>query len=97
MILCWLLEFIYCSFVVSVSYNPLERRETSKGGKEVSKRSAQSQQSSKGTTTAPKAQSNHNPRRNETNPVVLNSANQSGKSSRPSSREGIEYDKQVVS
>lgn len=76
-----------------ISYNPLERREACKGGKEATKKAAQSQPSSKGTTAAPKAQSNHNSRRNETNSV--NTVNQSGKSSRPSSSGGPAYDEQV--
>ncbi|PON67202.1 Microtubule-associated protein RP/EB [Trema orientale] len=79
------------------SYNPLERREASKGGKEATKKGAQSQASSKGAAAAPKAQSSHNARRNDANAV--NSANQSGKSSRPSSSGGPAvpaYDEQIT-
>ncbi|KAH7566633.1 hypothetical protein ACOSP7_023215 [Xanthoceras sorbifolium] len=50
-------------------YNPLERRETCKGGKEASKKSAPSQSSTKGPTAASKAQSSHNSRRNDASSV----------------------------
>ena len=56
-------------FNIIVSYNPLERREASKGGKEVSKKSASSQSSSKGSTAAPKAHSSHHARRNDASSV----------------------------
>ncbi|PON35334.1 Microtubule-associated protein RP/EB [Parasponia andersonii] len=91
----------YCDSVNAAglvhSYNPLERREASKGGKEATKKGAQSQASSKGAAAAPKAQSSHNARRNDANAV--NSANQSGKSSRPSSSGGPAvpaYDEQIT-
>lgn len=51
--------------IIIVSYNPLERREASKGGKEASKKSAASQSSTKGPTAATKALSSHNARRND--------------------------------
>ncbi|KAL5556929.1 hypothetical protein UlMin_039165 [Ulmus minor] len=68
------------------SYNALERREACKGGKEASKKGAQSQASSKGTTAASKAHSSHNARRNDA--ITVNTVNQSGKTSRPSSSGG---------
>ncbi|KAL7193309.1 hypothetical protein ACSBR2_025005 [Camellia fascicularis] len=85
----------YCDSVnggVLYSYNPLERRETSKGGKEVSKKSAPSQSNTKSSATAPKTQTSHNARRNDVNTV-----NQSVKaSSRPSSSGGPAYDEQIT-
>ncbi|XP_052204188.1 microtubule-associated protein RP/EB family member 1C-like [Diospyros lotus] len=72
-------------------YKPLERRETSKGGKEVSKKSAPSQTSNKSSTAAAKAQASHNPRKND-----VNSVHQSAKSSRPSSSGGPAYDEQIT-
>lgn len=81
-------------FTVTISYNPLERRETCKGGKEASKKGAQSQSSSKGTAAAPKTQSSHNARRNEVSSV--NTANQQVKASRPSSSGGPAYDEKVL-
>lgn len=81
-----------CLFSFNVSYNPLERRETSKGGKEGSKKSASSQSSTKSSTAASKTQTSHNARRND-----AIATNQSVKASRPSSREGPAYDEQVVS
>ncbi|XP_058227915.1 microtubule-associated protein RP/EB family member 1C-like [Rhododendron vialii] len=73
------------------SYNPLERRETSKGGKEGSKKSASSQSSTKSSTAASKTQTSHNARRND-----AIATNQSVKASRPSSREGPAYDEQIT-
>ncbi|KAE9466842.1 hypothetical protein C3L33_01267, partial [Rhododendron williamsianum] len=72
-------------------YNPLERRETSKGGKEGSKKSASSQSSTKSSTAASKTQTSHNARRND-----AIATNQSVKASRPSSREGPAYDEQIT-
>ncbi|XP_062102644.1 microtubule-associated protein RP/EB family member 1C [Humulus lupulus] len=77
------------------SYNPLERREASKGGKEASKKGAQSQASSKGGAAASKSQASHNARRTEAANAV-NTANQSGKTSRPSSSGGPAYDEQIT-
>lgn len=48
-----------------VSYNALERREASKGGKDVSKKSAPSQPSTKSSAAAPKTQTSHNSQRND--------------------------------
>ncbi|KAM5576659.1 hypothetical protein ABKV19_007485 [Rosa sericea] len=75
----------YCDSINGcTSYNALERREACKGGKEVSKRAAQSQSSAKGTATSQRAHSSHNARRND----VPHSGNQSVKASRPSSSGG---------
>ncbi|KAH7520241.1 hypothetical protein FEM48_Zijuj08G0123300 [Ziziphus jujuba var. spinosa] len=87
----------YCDSVnggVLHSYNPLERREACKGGKEASKKGAQSQSSSKGTTAAPKTQSSHNARRNDASSV--NTANQQVKASKPPPSVGPAYDEQIT-
>lgn len=73
------------------SYNPLERREASKGGKDASKRSAPSQASSKSTAAASKP---HNARRNDAPSV--NTTNQSVKVARPSSRGEPAYEQQIT-
>ncbi|GLU20075.1 hypothetical protein SLE2022_362900 [Rubroshorea leprosula] len=75
-------------------YNPLERREASKGGKEVSKKSASSQPSTKGSTAAARPPSSHNARRNDT--ASANPANPSGKRSKPSSPVKSAYDEQIT-
>lgn len=75
----------------TVSYNPLERRECRKGGREANKKSAQSQ-SSKG-STAPKSQSSHNARKNDVSSA--NNANQAAKATKPSSGSPA-YDEQVL-
>lgn len=69
------------------SYNPLERREACKGGKELSKKSAPSQPSTKSSASVPK-QATHNGRR--TDVAHANTANQSVnvKAVRPSSSGG---------
>lgn len=94
------LEFIqwmkwYCDSVnggVLHSYNPLERRETSKGGKEGSKKSASSQSSTKSSTVASRTQTSHTARRND-----IVTTNQSVKASRPSSSGGRPaYDEQIT-
>ncbi|KAL5707077.1 Microtubule-associated protein RP/EB member 1C [Ranunculus cassubicifolius] len=62
----------YCDSVsggLSNSYNPLERREGSKGGKETGKRTATTQPSSKSSTAASKSHSSHNSRKNDAPPV----------------------------
>ncbi|KAK9285242.1 hypothetical protein L1049_024431 [Liquidambar formosana] len=76
------------------SYNPLERREACKGGKEVSKKGATSQPSAKSSTAAPKTHASHNARRNDISSV--NNTNQSAKVSRPSSSGGPAYDEQIT-
>ncbi len=76
------------------SYNPLERREGCKGGKEATKKAAPSQSSTKSSTAAPKAQSSHNARRNEVSSA--NPANQPVKAARPSSSGGPAYDEKVL-
>ncbi|KAF8404957.1 hypothetical protein HHK36_009852 [Tetracentron sinense] len=76
------------------SYNPLERRETCKGGKDVSKRSAPSQALTKSSTAAPKSQSSHITRRNDGSSV--NPTNPLVKTTRPASSGGPVYDEQVI-
>uniref|UniRef100_A0A2N9FDZ3 Microtubule-associated protein RP/EB family member 1C n=1 Tax=Fagus sylvatica TaxID=28930 RepID=A0A2N9FDZ3_FAGSY len=96
------LEFIqwmkrYCDSVnggLLHTYNPLERREGCKGGKEATKKAAPSQSSTKSSTAAPKAQSSHNARRNEVSSA--NPANQPVKAARPSSSGGPAYDEKIT-
>ncbi|KAL2522592.1 Microtubule-associated protein RP/EB family member 1C [Forsythia ovata] len=64
-----------------VIYNPLERREACKGGKELSKKSTPSQTSGKTAVSVPK-HSTHSGQRNDT--IHVSSANQYMKASRPS-------------
>ena len=79
-----------------VSYNALERREASKGGKDASKKSTTSHSSAKGSTGATsRAQVSQNARRNE---ASVNSGNQAANASKPSSNGGLTaYDEQVFS
>ncbi|KAM7507134.1 hypothetical protein LguiA_017587 [Lonicera macranthoides] len=73
------------------NYNPLERREACKGGKDVSKKSAPSHPSTKSTAAAAKT---HHARRNDAPSV--NTTNHSVKtSSRPSSAEPA-YEQQIT-
>ncbi|CAL5369452.1 unnamed protein product [Camellia sinensis] len=84
----------YCDSVngrVLHSYNPLERREASKGGKDVNKKSTSWQPSTRSSTAAPKTQTSHNTRRND-----VNTTNQSVKASRPSSSGGPAYNEQIA-
>ncbi|KAF7828686.1 microtubule-associated protein RP/EB family member 1C [Senna tora] len=77
----------------TISYNPLERRESCKGGREANKKLAQSQPSAKG-STAPKSQSSNNARRNCGSSA--NNANQAAKAPKPSSNGGAAYDEQIT-
>ncbi|XP_054825721.1 microtubule-associated protein RP/EB family member 1C [Prosopis cineraria] len=86
----------YCDSVgsgVVHNYNPLERRESCKGGREANKKSSQSQPSAKGCTAA-KSQPSHNARRNDV--CSGNTANQAAKATRPSSISGPSYDEQIT-
>ncbi|XP_019446800.1 PREDICTED: microtubule-associated protein RP/EB family member 1C-like isoform X2 [Lupinus angustifolius] len=85
----------YCDSVNSgaYNYNPLERREVSKGGREVGKKSAQSHSSTKN-SSAPKSHSSHTARRNDVSST--NNTNQAAKAVRPSSASNTAYEKQVV-
>lgn len=74
------------------SYNPLERREASKGGKEASKKP--SQPSTKSSTAAPKAQPSHNARKNDASST--STTNLSVKVSRPGSSGGPAYDEKIT-
>lgn len=80
------------SFIVNVSYNALERRENSKGGKEVGKKIVSSQSSNKSAPIAPKA---HNARKPDLPPPV-SATNQSVKVARPTSSGEPAYEKQVT-
>ncbi|XP_057771153.1 microtubule-associated protein RP/EB family member 1C [Salvia miltiorrhiza] len=68
------------------NYNALERREACKGGKELSKKSAASQPSTKSSASVPKQGTSHNGRRADA--AHANAANQSVKAVRPSSSGG---------
>ncbi|XP_044469614.1 microtubule-associated protein RP/EB family member 1C-like [Mangifera indica] len=86
----------YCDSVnggLMHSYNPLERREASKGGKEASKKSAASQSTNKGSTATPRAQSSQNSRRNDTSSG--NPTTQAIKASKPSVAVPA-YDEQIT-
>ncbi|XP_057976223.1 microtubule-associated protein RP/EB family member 1C [Malania oleifera] len=72
-------------------YNPLERREACKGGKEVTKKCAPP---TKSATTASKTQSSHNARRHDASSV--NQTNQSAKVPRSSSGGGPAFDEQIT-
>ncbi|KAJ7944469.1 Microtubule-associated protein RP/EB [Quillaja saponaria] len=74
------------------NYNPLERREVCKGGKEVTKKVAPSQTSTKGPTAASRSHSSHNSRKND---VSSANTNEAAKSLRPSSG-GPVYDEQIT-
>lgn len=80
------MKFLWFDSLFSIcSYNALERRESSKSCKDVSKKSAPSQPSTKNATAASKYPP-HNGRRNDV--PSTNSMNPSGKNSRPSSSGG---------
>lgn len=66
--------------LLAVSYNPLERREACKGGKEASKRPASSQSSMRSSTAALKPQPTHNGRRND---ALVGSVNAPPKAPKP--------------
>ncbi|XP_061341935.1 microtubule-associated protein RP/EB family member 1C [Gastrolobium bilobum] len=86
----------YCDSVNSGfvhNYNPLERREVCKGGREATKKSAHSQSSNKG-ATAQRPQSSHNARRNDVS--TANPTNQVAKVTRPSSAGGPVFDEQIT-
>ncbi|CAK9315623.1 unnamed protein product [Citrullus colocynthis] len=89
----------YCDSIsggVLHNYNALERREACKGGKEASKKFAASQSSAKNSVATSRSQTSQNARRNEVTAIV-NTANQSGKTSRPSSSCGAAvYDEQIT-
>lgn len=79
---------------MSVSYNPLERREACKGGKETGKRTAASHASTKSSTAATKSHPTQSSRKADVSSV--NSANQAAKA-QPVSNQGVVYDEQVRS
>ncbi|KAI6704281.1 hypothetical protein NL676_013417 [Syzygium grande] len=74
-------------------YNALERRETSKGGKEATKKGTLLQPS-KGSGPAPRVQSNNNARRYVNPSACL--TNQSAKTSRAVPFAGSAYDEQIT-
>ncbi|KAK7252802.1 hypothetical protein RIF29_37016 [Crotalaria pallida] len=87
----------YCDSVNSGlhhNYNPVERREVCKGGRETTKKSSQSQASTKG-SAAPRPQSSHNARRNDVS-TASNPATQAPKAAKPSSAGSPAYDEQIT-
>lgn len=74
------------------SYNPLERREACKGGKEATKKP--SQPSTKSSTAPSKAHPSHNARKNDASSA--STTNPSVKVSRPGSSGGPAYDEKVL-
>ncbi|KAL8473025.1 hypothetical protein ACS0TY_029366 [Phlomoides rotata] len=78
----WMKRYCDCVNGGLNNYNPLERREACKGGKELSKKSAASQPSTKSSASVPK-QATHNGKR--TDPTHTNT---SVKAARPSSSGG---------
>ncbi|XP_065876518.1 microtubule-associated protein RP/EB family member 1C [Euphorbia lathyris] len=85
----------YCDSVNggTLDYNPLERRETSKGGKEVAKKCQQSQSSAKGSAAAPRPQSSHNARRTDASSV---NTNPPAKASKPPPSSVPAYDQKIT-
>lgn len=75
-------------------YNPLERRDTCKGGRETSKRSAPSQPPSKVSSGAAKSQSTQHSRKTDTSSTHV--VNQATKAPEPVSYGGIAYDEQIT-
>ncbi|XWS29772.1 hypothetical protein CRYUN_Cryun24cG0059300 [Craigia yunnanensis] len=78
------------------NYNPVERREAFKGGKEAGKKSTVQQSSTKGSTAAPRPPSSHARRNNND---VLSSGNPSNQSAKTSSKplmSMVAYDEQIT-
>ncbi|KAK9011069.1 hypothetical protein V6N11_043926 [Hibiscus sabdariffa] len=78
------------------NYNPLERREASKGGREVGKKSAPQQSSTKGSSAAPRPSSSHSRRNNNDVPSSTNPSNQSAKASTKPTTSIAAYDEQIT-
>ncbi|KAK9670339.1 hypothetical protein RND81_13G194900 [Saponaria officinalis] len=76
------------------NYNPLERRETCKGGRETSKKSAPSQSSNKSSTAATKSNPTQNSRKADASSV--NPASQVTKAPKPAAQEKCVYDEQIT-
>ncbi|KAH7692233.1 Microtubule-associated protein RP/EB protein [Dioscorea alata] len=85
----------YCDSVnggIMQSYNPLERRDSSKGGKEIHKKAAPAQVPSKSSSATAKAQGTHPARKNDGNPAHV-----SQKQVKPVSNAGAQaYDEQIT-
>ncbi|KAJ3682226.1 hypothetical protein LUZ60_014799 [Juncus effusus] len=74
------------------SYNAIERRESSKGGKETNKRTSVSSQNSCKSSASSKSQASHNPKRSEGNPN--NAPQRNGK---PTANPGTKaYEEQIT-
>ncbi|XWS33561.1 hypothetical protein CRYUN_Cryun22dG0093800 [Craigia yunnanensis] len=78
------------------NYNPVERREASKGGKEVGKKSMPQQSSTKGSTAAPRPPSSHARRNSNDVSSSVNPSNQSAKTSSKLSTSMAAYDEKIT-
>lgn len=76
------------------SYNPVERRESRKGGKEMVRKSVNLQASNKPISSTNKAHSSHNNRRADV--CSANTKNHSFKAVKPSSAAESIYEEQVI-
>ncbi|XP_074296328.1 microtubule-associated protein RP/EB family member 1C-like [Silene latifolia] len=76
------------------NYNPLERREACKGGRETSKKSAASHPSTKSSTAAGRSNPTQNSRK--TDASSANPANQATKASKPDTNEKGVYDEHIT-
>ncbi|GMH25215.1 hypothetical protein Nepgr_027058 [Nepenthes gracilis] len=96
------LEFLqwmkrYCDSInggILHNYNPLERREACKGGKDASKKGALSQTSTKPSTATAKSHSSQNPRKNDV--TSAHTINQPPKPNKLISSGGPAYDEQIT-
>ncbi|XP_010558904.1 PREDICTED: microtubule-associated protein RP/EB family member 1C-like [Tarenaya hassleriana] len=87
----------YCDSVnggLLQNYNPLERRETCRGGKETNKRAAATQPSTKGSSAAARPSSSNGTRKRE--PPSSNAANHSAKTSSKPSKSVPAYDEKIT-
>ncbi|XP_074295321.1 microtubule-associated protein RP/EB family member 1C-like isoform X2 [Silene latifolia] len=76
------------------NYNPLERREACKGGRETSKKSAASHPSTKSSTAAGKSNPTQNSRKTDASSATP--ANQATKAPKPDTNEKGVYDEQIT-
>ncbi|XP_047312047.1 microtubule-associated protein RP/EB family member 1C-like [Impatiens glandulifera] len=86
----------YCDGGVTQNYNPLERREACKGGKDASKKSAPPQSSAKSSSSAnARTQTSHS-RKNDVHNNASNQSVKPSKESKPVSDSGPAYDEQIT-
>jgi len=84
------LRFPFC---FCYSYNPLERREACKGGRDNSRKNAASQLSNKSSSASARSHSSQASRKTDASSAHV--ANQAAKAPKPVSDGGIQHDKQV--